>query len=384
MVRKLLFLTAVLMTAGTLYAAPVDSVAPSAARRGGFVKRVIEYLKEDSVEREANARKRFSVNLLGGPSYAKDSKFMLALAGVIHYRLDGCEYPMQPSSMTVSGTVSTAKFWSVGASGITLLDRDRHRLNTDIWLGYMPLDFWGLGYDMGADSQNKSKIYELKARVHFDYLRRVSPAFFIGPSIEWNYHNSGKMDRPELIEGQDGVVRNYGVGLTLQYDNRDLMTNASRGLYVYYGVLFRPKFLWNKYAFTTNDLRICYYHSAWTGCIIAGELRGLFNFGNPSWAMLARLGSNSSMRGYYQGRFRDKHMITGQVEFRQHVWSRSGLVAWVGCGSVFHDSESFKHWLPNYGIGYRFEFRNRMNIRFDYGFGAKGENGFMFSINEAF
>ena len=149
-------------------------------------------------------------------------------------------------------------------------------------------------------------------------------------------------------------------------------------------MLFRPKFLWNKYAFTTNDLRICYYHSAWTGCIIAGELRGLFNFGNPSWAMLARLGSNSSMRGYYQGRFRDKHMITGQVEFRQHVWRRSGLVAWVGCGSVFHDSESFKHWLPNYGIGYRFEFRNRMNIRFDYGFGAKGENGFMFSINEAF
>lgn len=40
--------------------------------------------------------------------------------------------------------------------------------------------------------------------------------------------------------------------------------------------------------------------------------------------------------------------------------------------------------LPNYGIGYRWEFKKRMNVRLDYGFGKKDQNGFLFSINEAF
>ena len=40
--------------------------------------------------------------------------------------------------------------------------------------------------------------------------------------------------------------------------------------------------------------------------------------------------------------------------------------------------------LPNYGIGYRWEFKNRVNVRLDYGFGKKGQSGFLFNINEAF
>ena len=84
---------------------------------------------------------------------------------------------------------------------------------------------------------------------------------------------------------------------------------------------FRPKFLGNDYAFSTTDLRTSYYHPVWEGGLLAGELRGTFNFGNPSWAMMALLGNSYSMRGYYEGRYRDKHKIEGQVELRQHVWN---------------------------------------------------------------
>jgi len=57
---------------------------------------------------------------------------------------------------------------------------------------------------------------------------------------------------------------------------------------------------------------------------------------------------------------------------------------WGGAGSVFHDSHSFRNWMPNYGVGLRWEFRRRVNIRLDYGFGKRGQSGFMFNINEAF
>lgn len=74
-----------------------------------------------------------------------------------------------------------------------------------------------------------------------------------------------------------------------------------------------------------------------------------------------------------------------QAELRQHIYNRHGVAVWVGAGNVFPTFGEFNpaHTLPNYGVGYRWEFKNKVNVRFDYGFG-KGENSFLFSINEAF
>ncbi len=186
-----------------------------------------------------------------------------------------------------------------------------------------------------------------------------------------------------MLDGQDRVVRNYGAGVVLEYDSRDLITNASRGVYAYFNVMFNPKFA-NRYAFTRLDFTTSYYHTAWRDAIIGAQFKSQFNFGNPSWAMLSLLGDNNTMRGYYKGRFRDKYMTSMQVELRQHVWRRHGIVVWGGVGNVFHDSDTFKHLLPNFGIGYRFEFRNRMNIRLDYGVGRHSQSAVIFSMNEAF
>ena len=90
------------------------------------------------------------------------------------------------------------------------------------------------------------------------------------------------------------------------------------------------------------------------------------------------------MRGYYEGRYRDKHCLAAQVELRQHVWRRNGIVVWIGAGNVFHNSSTFNHILPNYGIGYRWEFKKRVNVRLDFGMGKSGQSGFTFNINEAF
>ncbi|MGL5399044.1 MAG: BamA/TamA family outer membrane protein, partial [Plesiomonas shigelloides] len=41
------------------------------------------------------------------------------------------------------------------------------------------------------------------------------------------------------------------------------------------------------------------------------------------------------------------------------------------------------HWLPNAGVGYRFAFKPRVNIRLDWGVG-RNTSGFYFQVNEAF
>ena len=45
--------------------------------------------------------------------------------------------------------------------------------------------------------------------------------------------------------------------------------------------------------------------------------------------------------------------------------------------------DDFQKWLPNFGLGFRFEVEPRMNLRLDLGFG-KNSAGFYFSFNEAF
>jgi len=40
--------------------------------------------------------------------------------------------------------------------------------------------------------------------------------------------------------------------------------------------------------------------------------------------------------------------------------------------------------MPNYGLGYRWEFKKGVNVRLDMGFGKWHEKGVNFSINEAF
>ena len=40
-----------------------------------------------------------------------------------------------------------------------------------------------------------------------------------------------------------------------------------------------------------------------------------------------------------------------------------------------------KHVLPNFGVGYRWEFKKNVNVRLDYGFGKHGQKGFIFKDN---
>ena len=115
------------------------------------------------------------------------------------------------------------------------------------------------------------------------------------------------------------------------------------------------------------------------------ELQTLFNYGDVPWTMMAQVGVLGRMRGYYEGRYRDRNIMEGQLELRQHIKGRNGIAVWVGLANVFPNFGHiyYDEMLPNYGIGYRWEFKKRVNIRFDLGF-TKDSPNFTFNINEAF
>ena len=136
----------------------------------------------------------------------------------------------------------------------------------------------------------------------------------------------------------------------------------------------------------TKNIHVDAYNRMWSGSVLAFDLYGQFNNQYTPWPLREELGSGDSrMRGYYGGRYIDCNQMTAQLELRQHIYSRIGCVAWMGCGTVFPSFDKLKveHILPNYGIGLRIEFKHNVNVRIDYGFG-KDTAGFLFQFAEAF
>lgn len=374
-------------TAGNTSQTEKDSVATVAAdttvRKKGFINKVLAYFNDAN---KTDYSKKFDFSIIGGPHYSTDTKLGLGLVAAGLYRTDRNDTILPPSNMSLFGDVSTVGFYMLGVRGLHIFPHDKYRLDYTLYFYSFPCKYWGIGYANGNNDANETEMNRWQAQAKASFMFRVAPSTYIGPMLTFDFIEGKDIKNPELLEGMDRITRNTGVGLTFVYDSRDVTTNPKRGFYVNLSQCFRPKFMGNDYAFSTTDLRFNAYRRVWKGGIIATDLRSQLNFGNPSWGMMALLGNSYSMRGYYEGRYRDKHKIEAQVELRQHVWKRNSVVAWVGAGTVFNKFSSMRmgHVLPNFGIGYRWEFKKDVNVRLDYGFGKSGQSGFIFNINEAF
>lgn len=365
----------------TVYAADADSMTVKPKK--GFVTRLLDYFNDANKEKP---QRKFDFSVIGGPHYSTDTKFGVGLVAAGLYRTSRADSLLPPSNVSLFSDISSVGFYMVGIRGNHIMPQARYRLDYTLYFYSFPSKFWGIGYDMGNNDTNRSDLDRRQARVTATFLIRLTDNLYVGPTASFDYVKASDIERPELLAGQPLSETSTGIGVSAVYDSRDVLTNPHRGCYISLSQTFRPRFLGNDRTFSTTNVRMSAYKSVWTGGILAADVRGDFNFGSPSWAMMAMLGGSNSMRGYYEGRYRDKHKLEAQVELRQHVWRRNGIAVWAGAGEVFDDFGQLttKRLLPNYGVGYRWEFKKDVNVRLDYGFGRPGQSGFMFNINEAF
>lgn len=358
------------------------------------------------------------------------------LAGL--YRLDRTDSITAPSNVSVYGNFTTKKFVLLRFSGDNIFDHNRKRLSYSGAFVYFPGAFYGIGYRDGEAgyAQNLTTTMGI-ARV--SYCRAVADRFYLGVSAGVDYTGaryeasgmgdylsdiaSGDRENPggqvgELydlwLEGRYEPAKqdpfsnhiaasgdkpnafNTNVGLFVQYDTRDVTFNASQGIFVKAEAKWYPSFLGNtRRHFGRFTLTFDAYRRLWKGAVLAYDLYADFTAGTPSWHMYAKLGGMERMRGYYEGRYRDKRLVETQAELRQKIYRRHGVVGWFGVGQVW-DTEKFRwqNTLYSFGCGYRFEFKKGMNIRLDYGWGVHGNpdlpwdrkrsSAFLFTASEAF
>ena len=133
----------------------------------------------------------------------------------------------------------------------------------------------------------------------------------------FDYIDGRNFEKPELWQGwMPHLQCQCGTFSGVRLER--FLTNAYKGYYLRIDQRFSPAFLGNDYAFSSTELTTSYYRRVWKGGILAGQFHTLLTYGNPL-GLMATLGSSYSMRGYYDGRYRDKNVVDMQVELRQHV-----------------------------------------------------------------
>lgn len=370
-----------LMTAFSATAAEsaADSITP---KPKNLYEKVLDYFNHTN---DVKPQKDFDFSFIGGPHYSSDSKFGLGLMAAGIYRHDKNDTDIQPSNVTIYFDITSRLCAQLGVRGIHIFPRDSRRLTYDVNFANINTKFWGIGYDNAINNDNESKYKYLNSHAQAEFVWRIGGKFYGGPMATFDYINGRDFQKPELWEGEPDRTFNVGVGLTLQYDTRDNSTYTTEGLYLRLDQQFDPRFLANKHAFSQTTITASSFRKIWKGGILATRIHSHLTYGNTPWGLLPILGGSYTMRGYFEGRYRDKCEIDACIELRQHIWRRNGAVVWIGAGTVFPDFKALR-WrevLPNYGIGYRWEFKKFMNVRLDLGFG-RHQTGFIFSINEAF
>lgn len=348
-----------------------------------IIKRLLDYFGETNKRKE---HKKFDFSVIGGPYYTSDIGVGIGVVASGIYGHGVSDDSVPPSNVSLFGKLSTRGFGSLGIRGTHISGSEAQRFNYRVELLADPSDYWGIGYVMDNNSANESDMHRIGVQFKGDALFRLAGGLYVGPTVMYDFVRASRIERPDLLDGQRSTTWAGGAGVTMSYDTRDVLTNPHRGVYLTVTQSFYPRFIGNHYAFSRTSLQADWYRSVWRGGIVALDLRGEMNYGHPSWYMLASTGGSYYLRGYYEGRYRDKGMVAFQAELRQKVWRRSGTVLWLGTGTVFaRPSEiMMKRMLPSVGTGYRWEFKENVNVRFDVGFGKAGQWGVMFNINEAF
>lgn len=362
----------------------VNDSVPAKAHNGIF-KKIVNYFR-DSNKQKPN--KKIDFGFIPGPNYSATTGLGLGLLGTATYSADHTDPTLPRSNASVYSNMTTAGFFVVGLRGNHIFPHESFQLDYKINLSTFSTSYWGMGYANADNDDNETDYRRNRINAMARFMVKLAPNTYIGPFVNYRVTQASDVneDFSYLWQGQDKTIHTYTAGLSFTYDSRDFMLNASKGVFVQIDQTFTPRCFGNgKYNFSTTEATFATYGKLWKGAILAGELHGQFNYGHIPWSQLATVGSNDRMRGYYEGRYNDKNVIEGQVELRQHIKGRNGVVAWVALANAFPNFKNiaWRYTLPNAGVGYRWEFKKRINIRVDYGFTRNG-GGFIFNINEAF
>ncbi len=299
--------------------------------------------------------------------------------------------PSAPRASSITGDViyTEKRQIIVELSGDQYFRRGRYRLLSDILYQKYPDKFFGIGNATTSDQEEDftPRTFLLKGTFYTNIVSQVN----VGPIIRYESTSMSEVDPTKLIStgtitGSTGVVSS-GLGFVANWDSRDNTFAAYSGSFYQVTALFYQKSFGSDYSYSDVQIDLRNFFEVAPNHIVAVQAAGEFMGGAVPFQNLARFGGKNLLRGYFDGRYRDKQGVAVQAEYRLPVWWRFGLVGFAGVAQV---ADRISHlgtgrfWFAA-GAGIRFAWNpgERVNIRLDYGMGNNSD-GMYITVTEAF
>lgn len=327
------------------------------------------------------------------PAMTRSIETSWAFGGAASYtfRASPKDTGSRTSSIQLGTLYSLRKQLVSSIKGTQYLRNEHWIFNEQVSFSSFPDKFWGLGKNTTDNSEEDYSSKQVYVYLHF--MKKIAPRLFAGLLYEYQrvwdiqYKAGGVFDQQQVVGRYSYHVS--GLGLSLTYDSRNHAFYPDKGFFAQAYFNHFSQVTGSQFPYTNIVVDIRKYMPAGKDAVLAAQA---WLFGNTGKAVplksLAAFGGDNTMRGYYQGRFRDLQQLVIQGEYRRHLYKRIGLVAFAGFGNVAADISGLNLRNLKYSLGagvrYALNASEKLNLRVDYGIGRGQNSGLYFQLAEAF
>jgi hypothetical protein len=299
--------------------------------------------------------------------------------------------PSSPRASTLTADIiyTEKKQFTAEISGDQYFDHGRYRLMTDVLSQRYPNKIFGIGNNTpeSIEETYTPQIFLLKAVLY----RSLSSNANIGTIVRYENVSmretlAGGVLATGLLPGSKGGV-SAAIGIVANWDSRDNTLATQSGSFYQLTTLFSRSTFGSDYSYNDIQVDTRNFFTPFSDHVVAVQGFGEFIDGSPPFQSYAKFGGQNLMRGYFDGRYRDKNSVSVQAEYRIPVWWRFAVVGFAGVAQVADRISNFaidRFWFAG-GLGLRFAWNpeEKINVRIDYGAG-NNSSGLYFTITEAF
>ena len=297
-----------------------------------------------------------------------------------------------PSTIGAGGLITDNGTRGYFVGGQLFFDKNKYEVTTGYAHGNINYNIYGAGY-LGGTQNLKLPLVQTGEVYFAEALRRVSWQVFIGPRLTTgsSFITVGTISDPNIppIPPDVGLHTNLrALGVRTVRDTRPNHFFPMSGSKFEFTADFYAQSLGSKQTFQQYKLHFDKYTTLHKNQVLAWEVYVCNVAGDAPFYQKCIYGTSNELRGYTAGTYFDRHMYTGQAEYRLTLPHRIGLAAFAGLGGVVPgDNEFFtsSHFLPDIGGGPRFNLSKQyhVNLRADFAHGV-GSWTWSMGIGEAF
>lgn len=273
-------------------------------------------------------------------------------------------------------------------SDVFSLDENRH-LSSKLVFQYYPDKFFGIGKE--AKYSHEEQFTPIFLNFENSYQFQLVDNLYLGPATRVQYSKLLETQDNAMLDtlpipGTDGVM-SVAIGAKTSYDSRNSSFYPTSGILAESNIGYNWDLNGNGYDYTLMQFDLKHYQSFGGRHVLASQLFLDHRSGSVPFQFMPKVGGFNMLRGYYEGRYRDKNLLATQLEYRMPIFWKIGGAVFASAGQVSDKMSNLqmKDFKFAGGVGLRFLLieEQGINIRLDFGYSEDGIE-FYITAMEAF